>query len=222
MLNGWWVPNMYDAFGAVGLVSWVVIIIGSIVLHELAHGWAAISQGDSTPRYTGHMTWNPLVHMGQMSLILFAVLGIAFGAMPVDPSRFRSRYGDAYVAAAGPAMNLLIAAVFVVVGGFVTAYAKTLGEPLGENLFIFCYLAVLLNVTLALFNLIPVPPLDGSRILGDFVPSYKGLFASENGQWVGIGLFLLVFFFAGRYIFQPGMYVAIEGIGAVASIISPS
>ena len=67
-----------------------------------------------------------------------------------------------------------------------------------------------------------VPPLDGSRILGDFVPSYKGLFASENGQWVGIGLFLLVFFFAGRYIFQPGMYVAIEGIGAVASIVSPS
>lgn len=212
---------MLDTFGPVGLVSWIVVVIGSIVLHELAHGWAAIRQGDSTPQYTGHMTWNPLVHMGQTSLILFAVLGIAFGAMPVDPSRFRSRYGDAYVAAAGPAMNVLLAAVFIVVGGFVVAYSGTIGEPLAGNLFTFCYIAVLLNVTLTLFNLIPVPPLDGSRILGSFVPSYRGLFESEHGQWIGIGLFLLVFFVVGPRIFEPGIHIAIEGIGAVASLLTP-
>ncbi|MEL6497870.1 MAG: site-2 protease family protein [Planctomycetota bacterium] len=222
MLDGWWVPRMIDMFGPVGLVSWAVIVIGSIVLHELAHGWAAIRQGDATPQYTGHMTWNPLVHMGQTSLILFAVLGIAFGAMPVDPSRFRGRYGSAYVAAAGPAMNVLLAGVFVVVGGFVSAYSKQLGDPLGPNLFMFCYLAVLLNITLALFNMIPVPPLDGSKILGDFVPSYERLFQNENGQWVGLGLFLLVFFFAGRFIFAPGDFVADAGISAIADLLRPN
>ncbi len=222
MLDGWWVPNILDSFGPVGLVSWVVVVIGSIVLHELAHGWAALRQGDTTPQYTGHMTWNPLVHMGQTSLILFAVLGIAFGAMPVDPSRFRGRFGEAYVAAAGPAMNVLIAAVFIVVGGFVAAYNEQLGDPLGPNLFMFCYIAVFLNVTLALFNLIPVPPLDGSRILGDFVPAYRGLFESENGKWIGLGLFVLVFFFAGQLIFGPGLFIAGAGIGAVAGLLSPS
>ncbi|MEO1716369.1 MAG: site-2 protease family protein [Planctomycetota bacterium] len=222
MLDGWWVPRMLDTFGPVGLVSWIVVVIGSIVLHELAHGWAAIRQGDATPQYTGHMTWNPLVHMGQMSLILFAVLGIAFGAMPVDPSRFRGRYGDAYVAAAGPAMNILLAIVFTIVGGFVAAYSKQLGDPLGPNLLTFCYIAVLLNITLALFNMIPVPPLDGSRILGDFVPSYRGLFQSENGQWIGLGLFVFVFFFAGRFIFEPGIYVANTGIGLIADLLRPS
>ncbi len=224
MLGGWWVQNVLDNpnLGVVGLVSWIVAVIGSIVLHELAHGWAAIHQGDATPQYTGHMTWNPLVHMGQMSLILFAVLGIAFGSMPVDPSRFRGRYGEAYVAAAGPAMNLLLAAVFIVVGGFVVAYGQQLGDPLGPNLATFCYIVVFINVTLALFNMIPVPPLDGSRILGDFVPSYRGLFERENGQWIGLGLFVLVFFFAGRFLFGPGMLVAGEGIAAVASLLRPS
>lgn len=218
MLGTWWVQSVLDTLGVVALVSWVVAVIGSIVLHELAHGWAAISRGDSTPVVTGHMTWNPVVHMGQMSLILFVLVGIANGAMPVDPSRFRGRYAEAFVAAAGPAMNLLIAGVFVVVGGAVEGFQAQLGDPLGPNLAMFCFIVVFLNITLALFNLIPVPPLDGWRILGDFVPSYERLFMSENGRWVGLGLFVLVFFFAGRFLFPPGQFVASEGIGLVADL----
>ena len=62
MLGSWWVASVLDMpNGKVVLVSWVVLVIGSIVLHELAHGWAAIQRGDKTPIYTGHMTWNPLV-----------------------------------------------------------------------------------------------------------------------------------------------------------------
>ncbi|MEO1583137.1 MAG: site-2 protease family protein [Planctomycetota bacterium] len=218
----WWVHDVYGESGIVGVVSWIVIVIGSICLHELSHGWAALRQGDPTPEALGHMTWNPLVHMPQTSLFLFAFLGIAYGLMPVDPSRFRSRYGDAYVAAAGPAMNLLLAGIFVAIGGLVLAYIQQLGDPFGPNLLRFCELAVVLNVTLALFNLIPVPPLDGSRILGDFVPSYRGLFESENGQWVGLGLFLLVFFFAGRFLFRPGQWIQFHGINWFASLVGPA
>jgi Zn-dependent protease len=219
MLGTWWVQSVLDSLGVVALVSWIVAVIGSIVLHELAHGWAAINRGDHTPIVTGHMTWNPLVHMGQTSLILFALVGIAYGAMPVDPSRFRGRYAEALVAVAGPAMNVLIAGVFIVLGGIVEAYQASLGEPLGPNLAMFCFMVVFLNITLAMFNLIPVPPLDGSKILADFVPSYGRLFMSENGRWVGLGLFLLVFFFAGRFLFAPGQFVASEGIGLVAGLL---
>jgi len=61
----WWVIQVLDSFGPAFLASWIVWVIGSITLHELAHGWAAIWQGDRTPVLTGHMTWNPLVHMGK-------------------------------------------------------------------------------------------------------------------------------------------------------------
>ena len=221
MLDGWWVQSVIDNpnLGVVGLVSWVVAVIGSIVLHELAHGWAAIWQGDRTPIETGHMTWNPLVHMGQTSLILFAFFGIAYGMMPVNTYRMRGRYSSAIVAAAGPAMNVAIAIVFILIGGIVTAAQGTLGQPLGANLQTFCFLVVFLNVSLTLFNLIPVPPLDGWRIVSDFSPRYGQLFESENGKWVGFGLFLLVFFFAGRFIFLPGQIVASEGIGLVAGLL---
>jgi len=221
MLGSWWVANVLEMpNGKVVLVSWVVLVIGSIILHELAHGWAAISRGDRTPIELGHMTWNPMVHMGQTSLILFLVFGIAFGAMPVNPSRMRGKYANAFVAAAGPAMNLLLAIVCIILGGLVAAFGAKIGEPLASNTLTFFQFGVMLNVVLMLFNLLPIPPLDGSRILSDFSPGYAKLWHSENAQWVALGLFLLVFFFAGDYILPLGFTVAREGIGFVAGLFS--
>ena len=90
MMNNWWVHQQYYEGGISLVVGWAFWVILSITLHELAHGWAALRQGDTTPRDTGHMTWDPLVHMGGMSLIMFALIGIAWGVMPTDPSRYRS------------------------------------------------------------------------------------------------------------------------------------
>lgn len=219
MLGSWWVSNVLDMpSGKVILASWVVLVVGSIVLHELAHGWAAISRGDRTPIETGHMTWNPIVHMGQTSLILFLLFGIAFGAMPVDPHRLRGRHAGAFVAAAGPAMNLLIAGVCIVLGGVVTAYGAKIGEPLGSNLAVFFMIGAMLNIVLCVFNLVPIPPLDGSRIVADFSPQYANLWRSENAQWVAMGLFLLVFLFGGDYIFPIGSTAASEGIAFIAHL----
>ncbi|VAX40844.1 hypothetical protein MNBD_PLANCTO03-1356, partial [hydrothermal vent metagenome] len=88
MGGGWWV-EVYWQQDKVLLVSWVFWLFVSIVLHELAHGFAAIRCGDRTPIELGHMTPNPLVHMGPASLIAFALFGLAWGSMPVNPSRFR-------------------------------------------------------------------------------------------------------------------------------------
>ena len=108
-MSGWWVQVAWN-IGPAYLVSWIFWVLFSITLHELAHGWAALSQGDQTPRELNRMTANPLVQMGTTSLIFFFIIGIAWGMMPVNPSRFRDgRRGEIIVAAAGPVLNLLLA-----------------------------------------------------------------------------------------------------------------
>lgn len=208
---GWWVSDWLGApNGVVILASWATWVIVSIVLHELAHGWAAIWQGDRTPIDLGHMTWNPLVHMGPLSLIVFLVVGIAWGAMPVNPSAFRSRHGDALVSLAGPAMNVLLIGVAAIGMALVLAFGSSLpgSSALPDNLMRFFYFGMLLNTVLAIFNLLPIPPLDGSRILASFYPSYRRIFESENGQWIGIGAFMLVFWFGSDALFSAGFFVA--------------
>ena len=198
----WWVASAWEVAPAY-LVSWVFWVIFSITLHELGHGWAALRQGDDTPRTMGHMTWNPVVHMGQMSLIVFAVVGIAWGAMPVNPSRFRSRHGEAIVAAAGPATNLALAIGCIVLGGVWVWLAARMGMPANfeRNLMLFFFAGAMLNILLCVFNLFPAPPLDGSRILAHYYRPYRAVFTSENGMWIGLGLFLLLWFVLGPRLF---------------------
>jgi Zn-dependent protease len=204
--GGWWFASAWEV-SPVLAVGWVVWVIGSIILHELAHGWAAIRQGDDTPIHTGHMTWNPLVHMGPTSLIVFALIGIAWGMMPVNPSRFRSRYGDAIVAFAGPLMNISLAAVAAVLyvvwvglgGGYWTPWSAT--DPLFSNLQMFLRVGIMLNLLLAIFNLLPVPPLDGSRILASVHPPFRRLWEGEHAAVLGLIVFAGIFFLGGPYIF---------------------
>lgn len=214
---GWWVTDVLDLpNGTVILVSWVTWVLVSIVLHELAHGWTALGLGDSTPRDTGHLSWNPLVHLGPVSLIVFAIIGIAWGAMPVDPSRLRGRFGEVKVLLAGPGMNALLALGSL--GAFVAwgrlAPAAGVSDPLYPNFSIFFKFGVMLNVALALFNMMPVLPLDGGRILAALWPAYRRFASGENGQWVMLGGFLLVFWFAGDLLFGVGFALidAVEGL----------
>lgn len=219
---GWWVQNwLNEPNGLVIVVCWAFWVIFSICLHELGHGWAAIRHGDQTPIHTGHMTWNPLVHMGPTSLIMFALVGIAWGAMPVDPSRMRGRHAEAVVAAAGPAVNLVLAAACLVgLAVWVEHVAPALSnQTLAENMEIFLLFGGMLNVALLLFNLLPVPPLDGFRILSHYVPAAGRPFEGEHGQWVGFGLFVLVFMFAGRVVFGVAMDVTLSVVGVLRGVI---
>ncbi len=145
----------------------VVIIIISIVIHELAHGVAALSQGDDTPRTSGHMTPNPIVHMGPESLIFLCVAGIAWGAMPVNPEKFRHlKWSNILVSAAGPLSNLMLGTLCVAawVG------SKHSSIPVSQE---FLLMAAQLNMMLFLFNLLPVPPLDGFHVYSELIPALK-------------------------------------------------
>lgn len=200
----------------------VVTMVISVVLHELAHGWAAIWQGDRTPIELGHMTIDPRVHMGAASLILLALAGMCFGAMPVDPTRFRSRHSDMIVSFAGPLMNLLLAFLALTTLGIWNNIGDS-GEQsmVQDNLRQFLWVFGYCNVALCVFNLIPIPPLDGSTVLAGISKGYKRMIESVRDPMIFMIAFAVLFVVLSseeRSIYRLGAYLANEYLGWIYSL----
>ena len=151
----------------------ILILILSVVIHEVSHGWVAYALGDPTAKLAGRLTLNPLVHLDPMGsvflpLILFITGSpILFGwakPVPYNPYNLRAgRWGPAIVALAGPVSNLFLAGVFSII------IRLTMGAvPIA--FFQLTAMIVIINLGLAIFNLIPIPPLDGSKILFALIP----------------------------------------------------
>ncbi len=205
----WWVTDWWSV-SPMFLVSWVFWVIASITLHELAHGYAAIRLGDDTPYHTGHMTLNPIVHMGQTALIMFALFGFTWGLMPINPSRLRGRYAEAMVAFAGPACNLLQFVVVMVLDvAWVTLARGRVDDHVLQNAHTLLWVGCMINVMGFFFNLIPIPPLDGSRILGDFFPKVNNLWRSEHGAIIGLVAFGVLFFMGSKWIWAFTMVLTL-------------
>lgn len=223
----WWAARLLED-NPVALVSWVVVVVGSIVLHELAHGWVATWLGDDTPRAAGHLTINPLVHIPPMSWLMFALFGFAWGLMPVNPTKLRGRYAESLVAVAGPAMNILLAilgvvaiAVWLGIGQGQWSPNSSIDEPLFSNTARFLWYAVMLNVILAMLNLLPVPPLDGWRIASNLIPRFGRLWESERGAQAAIIAFIVFFFIFSRYVVTAGAIAAGAIVAIVTGLIAP-
>lgn len=173
-------------------------LIASLVLHELAHALVATRLGDPTPREDGRLTLNPLVHLDPLGTAMFVLTALAsdfiFGwAKPVmvNPRAFRRpQEGMALVAVAGPLTNLAIALGCV---------ALLVHGDLDGTVFDVVLRAFEVNIVLGIFNLIPVPPLDGSRIVAAFLPS--GLHArwSQLDQVGMLALFAVIFLFGDAF-----------------------
>ncbi|HYD00588.1 MAG TPA: site-2 protease family protein [Phycisphaerales bacterium] len=198
MLDKWWgmrIVHMYnDAFpsvasiGSVALAAWLTWVIVSICLHELGHGWAAIKCGDDTPRLLGHMTLDPMKHMGIVSFVMLAMVGITWGLMPVDPSRFRRRHDDALVALAGPAVNAVLCLVCLV--GAALSLRFLSGDAMVYTYVVFT-LGLQINLIGVIFNLMPIPPLDGSAVLASFVPALREFIRTPQAGIVGLFVMLI-------------------------------
>ncbi len=160
------------------VVVWVLPVVFAITVHEVAHGWVAKKYGDKTASMLGRLTLNPLKHVDVLGtliipgLLLLSSAGFIFGwakPVPVDPRYFKNPRKDmAIVALAGPVSNLLMAlawALIIRIGGVIDIDAVTLPMT-------YMGLAgISINLVLALINMIPIPPLDGSRIVTGFLPS---------------------------------------------------
>lgn len=185
----------------------VAILLISVVLHEVAHGYAANFLGDPTARLAGRLTLNPIKHIDPFGSVLLPALMVVlqspflFGyakPVPYNPYNLRGKYAEAFVAAAGALTNFGLAiALGLLIRLFSGALSPTFLEVIG--------FAVYINLMLGLFNLIPLPPLDGAKVLGGVLPSnlaYKYR-EFENrmaalGPGIGFALVLLVF-----YLFAP-------------------
>lgn len=190
-------------------IAWVLVCLISITLHELAHGWAAMRAGDDTPIRLGRMTGNPLVHMGPFSIAALLIMGMAWGAMPIDPARMRGRYAEAQVAFAGPSMNLTLGLICLIALGLLIRFGPADVEAMWlDNARQLLLTAGWANLVLCVFNLMPVPPLDGSHILANFHRGYANFISDPSKQ----GFFLLMF--AGVFMLSANLWAP---LGTVAS-----
>jgi Zn-dependent protease len=163
------------------IVVWILPVVFAITVHEVAHGWVAKKYGDNTASVLGRLTLNPIKHIDLFGTILLPGLllitgtGFIFGwakPVPVDPRNFKNPLQDmAIVALAGPVSNLLMAAIWALI----TRLGVTIGagtEAISLPLIYSGVAGISINLVLALINLLPIPPLDGSRILTGILPSY--------------------------------------------------
>lgn len=191
-----------DQIGTAGIVVLVALLIFSLCFHEVAHAWMALKRGDPTARDQGRISINPLVHIDPVMTLIVPVLtlmfaGFIFGGarpVPVNPGNFRNPHADnALVAAAGPLSNLFLALVGLVALRIVLRMEHFDGKVLPYLLLGFVHM----NVLLAVFNLLPIPPLDGSRIVMWLLPRSA---RPAYGSLESFGLFIIV----GLFFFVPG------------------
>lgn len=196
----------------IGLVAYVVLLF-SLSFHESAHAWMALRMGDRTAHDEGRISLNPLVHIDPLGTVLLPLFQLLTGVptlgwakpTPVQAANFREgmfRRGQVYVAGAGPLSNLILAVVFA--GLFAVGYHARMVVPraddFGATLLI---IGVQLNVGLAIFNLIPIPPLDGSWVASWGLPRDLGERYDRLVEPVGGWLLLLLFIPLGRYVVAP-------------------
>jgi Zn-dependent protease len=156
-------------------------ILAGMVCHELAHGWVAYKMGDPTAKLSGRLTFNPLRHLDPAGMLFFAVTAVSSAAMkfplvlgwarpvPIRPGNFRHfRLGMILVSLAGAGANLLLALIFSLL--LVGVLLSGLERAWGGFLFRSCQAGVVINCSLACFNLLPIPPLDGSKVLACLMP----------------------------------------------------
>lgn len=181
---------------ATNAIFYIVILLMSVVIHEISHGFVAEYFGDKTARLAGRLTLNPLKHLDFFGSILLPAMmylsfGFAFGwakPVPYNPDNLSNRkWGTIWVAAAGVLANLFIATIF----GLLIRFTTSLSLPPG---FYFVTTSiVIVNLALAIFNLVPIPPLDGSKILFQILP--RSLYAVEEALSRYGLIFLLIFVF---------------------------
>lgn len=192
----------------VTFVLLAISLVGAISLHEYAHALAADLQGDRLPRAMGRLTPNPVRHLDPLGTLTLFLLGFGWGR-PVEfrPEALRSRrFGAALVALAGPVMNLLLAFVAALVFSALNQDLPPDCPPVCPGslsvVSVFLIYFVSINVLLAIFNLVPLPPLDGSRLLTIFLPAGKQRIVFWLDRY-GFLILLGLVFFGGITLLEP-------------------
>jgi Zn-dependent protease len=162
-----------------GISIWAIPVVFAVVLHEVSHGWVASKLGDDTARWLGRLTLNPIKHIDPLGTVLIPLLLLVMGSpflfgyakpVPIDYRKLRNPKRDmVWVAAAGPVTNLLLAlisAALLFVAARLPAAIGWVAHPMA----LMCQASILINMVLCIFNLLPLPPLDGGRVAVGLLP----------------------------------------------------
>lgn len=184
------------------LILTLPAVIVAITFHEFAHAWMADRLGDTTPRYQGRLTLNPLAHLDPVGFILLIFAHVGWGKpVQINPNNFTSNKSkgacEALVSFAGPAMNFIIAIILTAVSMLLTALAPQtfLYSYAGNLIRILIYMTITVNIGLGVFNLIPLPPLDGEKIFRQILP-YRAIEWLDRNAYT-LNLIFLVLWITG-------------------------
>lgn len=209
------------------VIFYFAIFLYSVIIHEVSHGLGALYLGDSTAKYAGRLNLNPLKHIDiwgsiVVPVLMFFALGFAFGwakPVPYNPYNLRNqKWGPALVALSGPLSNIILALLAAIIGKLITiptnvketiignfsnyeTIASVIHGSFGAIMFEFMVVIIFWNVLLAFFNLIPIPPLDGSKLLFAVLPIKPETLAVLEQFGFVILLFVVMFFSAPLGIF---------------------
>ena len=192
----------FVSMGTGGLLSLILTLPGVIIamaFHEFAHAWMAVKLGDDTPLAQGRVSLNPLSHIDPRGIMMLLFCGVGWGKpVQIDTSNFNGKFrknGEALVALAGPLMNFILAFIFTFILGIIMKFAglSFLGSTVGTVILTMIEYSIIMNIGLGVFNLIPLPPLDGSKIFIRFMPYNVRNWIYDHEMWFYM-LFLIIWF----------------------------
>lgn len=174
-------------------ISAAIVVFISLPIHEFAHAFAATKLGDPTPKYTGRITLNPLAHLDPIGSLLLLLFGFGW-ARPVQVNSFnfkKPKRDMAITAAAGPVSNIILAFVFYFIFKVLLRFLPD--TELAAYICLICSFVVNINIGLAVFNLIPIPPLDGSRLLSSFLNDKHYYRLMQYERYFSFAIIILLF-----------------------------
>lgn len=220
--------NITNGEYLLGLLLALPAMLIAITFHEFAHAWVADKLGDDTPRNQGRLTLNPLAHLDPIGSVLLVFAGFGWGKpVEVNPRNYNRNMdmtkADALVSFAGPAMNFILAIVFMVILCLIVKFAPMfIISKVGSIIFTIIQLTVSINLGLGIFNLIPLPPLDGSKILNHFLSYNARAWFAEHEMYFYFAFLLIWITGLAGMIISPiinGAYNLLSmGIGSIFNL----
>lgn len=210
--------NGFSMDTVLNLLARVFVVFCTLPVHEYAHALIATKLGDDTPRLKGRLTLAPLAHVDLIGALMIFLVGFGYAKpVPVNPRRFKNpKAGMALTAFAGPLSNILMAIIFMLLCNISSLIYGNTGALFASVAYSFFFFAAQINVSLAVFNLLPIPPLDGSRIINLIIPSKYYFKIMQYERYIILAVFALIFFgildgplsFVSNYIMRFIVFIA--------------
>ncbi len=215
------VQNLSQENFLLNLVLTLPAVLIAITFHEYAHAWAADKLGDDTPRRQGRLSLNPLAHLDPIGCVLLVFAGFGWGKpVEVNPRNYNRDISmtkaDALVSFAGPAMNFILACIFTILYYAIATFAPVFCmQTIGQVILTLITITISINIGLGVFNLIPLPPLDGSKILNHFLSFQARNWMAQHEFYFYIGFLLLWVTNLASYIVTPVVQLIFHGMNAL-------